>query len=265
LTGKEFIDSGILELYALGMLSPAQQAEVERMCAQHAEVKDELAVVEASMEAIDSELGIASPPLLKKNLFAALPEQATPLRTIKYSQSESTRGSWMLAASVAIAILSFGAALFYFQKYNSVNGEYEALVAENSMMAQELDQVRNSLNQNERLLSLATDESTKRIQLNPTKEGSALQLFVYWNTASEEVYLDLGNLGAPGDQQDYQLWAIVEGKPVDMGIIDFANPDSLQKMKPVKGAVAFAITLEPKGGLPSPTLENMVVLGQIST
>ncbi|MEQ8530371.1 MAG: anti-sigma factor [Imperialibacter sp.] len=265
MTSKEFIESGILELYVLGTLSTAEQAEVERMCAEHPEVKAELEAVEQAMELMDQELGIAPPAAAKQKLFDALPESSLAGRQMHLQPTGETKGSWMMAASVTIALLSFAAAIFYFQKYNSVSGEYEALVSQNSMMAQELNQVKNSLDQNEQLLGLATDESTKRVQLDATKEDSNLQLFVYWNTASEEVYLDLGNLGAPGDQQDYQLWAIVEGKPVDMGLIDFTNPNSLVKMKNIKGAVAFAITLEPKGGLESPTLENMVVLGQITT
>ncbi|MEQ8688903.1 MAG: anti-sigma factor [Imperialibacter sp.] len=267
MTSKEFIESGILELYVLGTLSAPEKAEVERMCAEHPDVKAELEAVERAMELMDQELGIAPPVPVKQKLFDALPESTLvgKGKQIHLQPASETKNNWMMAASVTVALLSFIAALFYFQKYNSVSGEYEALVAQNSMMAQELNQVKNSLDQNEQMLALATDESTKRIQLNATKEGSNLQLFVYWNTTSEEVYLDLGNLGTPGDQQDYQLWAIVEGKPVDMGVIDFTNSNSLVKMKNIKGAVAFAITLEPKGGLESPTLENMVVLGQIAT
>jgi anti-sigma-K factor RskA len=265
LTSKEFIESGILELYVLGTLSAAEQAEVERMCAEHPEVKAELEAVEDSMGLMDQELGMTPPVSVKQKLFDALPESNPVGKQIHLQPAGETKSNWMMAASVTFALLSFATALFFFQRYNSVSGEYEALVAQNSMMAQELNQVKNSLDQNEQMLALATDESTRRIQLNATKEGSNLQMFVYWNTTSEEVYLDLGNLGTPGDQQDYQLWAIVEGKPVDMGVINFSDPDSLQKMKTVKGAVAFAITLEPKGGLEAPTLENMVVLGQITT
>ncbi|MEQ8808502.1 MAG: anti-sigma factor [Imperialibacter sp.] len=265
MTSKEFIESGLLELYVLGTLSAPEKAEVERMCAEHPEVKAELEAVEQAMELMDQELGIAPAVSVKQTLFDALPVSSLAGKQVQLLKEGEKRNSWMMAASVTIALLSFAAALFYFQKYSSVSGEYEALVAQNSMMAQELNQVKNSLDQNEQMLALATDQNTRRIQLNATKEGSNLQLFVYWNTSSEEVYLDLGNLGTPGNQQDYQLWAIVEGKPVDMGVIDFTNSNSLVKMKNIKGAVAFAITLEPKGGLESPTLENMVVLGQITT
>jgi anti-sigma-K factor RskA len=263
LTSKELIESGLLELYVLGTLSEAERAEVERMCLVHPEVKAELEEVENAMEQMDHELGVAPPAALKKQLFANLSATESRGKQVEMYPSRE-RGSWMMAASVTFAVLSFAAAIFYFQKYSSMSGQYEALVAQNTQMAQELNQVKNSLDENEGLLALATDESTQRIALNATKEGSDLQLFVYWNSASEEVYLDLGNLNMPGAQEDYQLWAIVGGQPVSMGVIDFSNPDSLQKMISVKNAAAFAITLEPKGGRPTPTLENMVVLGQVN-
>lgn len=264
MTSKEFIESGLLELYVLGTLSEAERAEVERMCLEHPEVKAELDEVENAMEQIDRELGVAPPAKSKQALFQHLPEMAAGegKRVDMYPASE--KGSWMMAASITFAVLSLAVAVFYFQKYNNVSGQYDALVAQNTQMAQELNQVKNSLSENEGLLALATDESTQRIALNATKEGSNLQLFVYWNSASEEVYLDLGNLNIPGAQEDYQLWAIVGGQPVSMGVIDFSSPDSLQKMISVKDAAAFAITLEPKGGRPTPTIENMVVLGQVN-
>ena len=39
--------------------------------------------------------------------------------------------------------------------------------------------------------------------------------------------------------------------------------NSVQKMKPFAKADAFAITLEKKGGSPSPTMEAMYVMGKV--
>lgn len=267
MTSKEFIDSGLLELYVLGTLSEQERADVVRMCREFPEVKAELTAIEASMEAIDQSLAVAPPVGVKSGIFEEI-ENATPKQGKQVemgAKNDSPGGTgWMLAASVTLAIISLATAVFYFQKYTDLSGEYEALVAQNTQMAQDLNQVKNSLSENESLLALATDESTQRIALSATREGSDLQVLVYWNTTSQQVYLDLGNLSMPGSQEDYQLWAIVGGQPVDMGVINFNDPASLQKMNAIHGAVAFAITLEPKGGKPAPTLENMVVLGKVS-
>ncbi|WP_350340234.1 anti-sigma factor [Paraflavitalea speifideaquila] len=46
---------------------------------------------------------------------------------------------------------------------------------------------------------------------------------------------------APAGRQ-YQLWALVDGKPVDAGMLD--NCDGLCQLKNIQQAQAFAITLE---------------------
>jgi anti-sigma-K factor RskA len=68
---------------------------------------------------------------------------------------------------------------------------------------------------------------------------------------------------ASADQQ-YQLWAIKDGQPIDAGVLpqQFAYSD-LIAMKNIDNAQAFAITLEKKGGVASPTLTEMYVLGEV--
>jgi anti-sigma-K factor RskA len=61
--------------------------------------------------------------------------------------------------------------------------------------------------------------------------------------------------------KQYQLWAIVDGKPVDAGMI--GDCEGLCKMKVIDHAEAFAVTLENAGGSPAPTLTAMFVLGKV--
>jgi anti-sigma-K factor RskA len=78
--------------------------------------------------------------------------------------------------------------------------------------------------------------------------------------------LNISEIPTPPEDKQYQLWAIVNGKPVDAGIFDLAantNTAVLQKMKPIADAQAFAITLEKKGGTHVPTLNAMFLLGNV--
>ncbi len=89
---------------------------------------------------------------------------------------------------------------------------------------------------------------------------------VYWNKASKEVFIEIKNLPVPEAGKQYQLWAIVNGKPVDAGMITLTQGDSsLHKMKNFDAVQAFAITLEKEGGSPSPTLTEMYVMGAIGS
>lgn len=75
------------------------------------------------------------------------------------------------------------------------------------------------------------------------------------------TYINSSLLPQAAADKQYQLWAIVDGKPVDLGVI---NKDStFSTMKQVQNAQAFAITLEPLGGRPAPTMDKMYVLGNV--
>ena len=42
---------------------------------------------------------------------------------------------------------------------------------------------------------------------------------VFWDTKSKDVYLLANKLPQAAADKQYQLWAIVDGKPVDAGVI----------------------------------------------
>jgi len=70
----------------------------------------------------------------------------------------------------------------------------------------------------------------------------------------------------PADR-DYQLWVIDPkyATPVSAGVFQVDGQGggriNFKPDKNIATAGKFAVTLEPKGGLPTPTLKNLVLLG----
>jgi hypothetical protein len=70
---------------------------------------------------------------------------------------------------------------------------------------------------------------------------------VYWDTASQDVYLMINNMPKPPSDKQYQLWAFLNDQPIDMGLIEITEkPLQLYRLKKAQAAQAFAITLEKK-------------------
>ena len=67
----------------------------------------------------------------------------------------------------------------------------------------------------------------------------------------------------PAKDKQYQLWAIIDGKPIDAGMMDIEAPGAIHKMKSITGAQAFAVTLEKKGGSANPTMNAMYLMGNV--
>ncbi|MEZ4904504.1 MAG: anti-sigma factor [Spirosomataceae bacterium] len=82
------------------------------------------------------------------------------------------------------------------------------------------------------------------------------------NPNTQEVQLNVLSLPTPTSDKQYQLWALVGGNPVDLGVFDVNT--AMQKMKAIPKADAFAVTLEKKGGSPTPHLEELYVMGKVA-
>jgi anti-sigma-K factor RskA len=103
----------------------------------------------------------------------------------------------------------------------------------------------------------------KRVIMKGTANAPEALASVYWNDSSKEVYLRIQNMKDLTQEKQYQLWAIIDGKPVDAGVFD-GNLAGLLKMKDIaRGASNFAVTIEPRGGQQSPTMETLQVLGNV--
>ena len=79
---------------------------------------------------------------------------------------------------------------------------------------------------------------------------------IIFNEQTRKTYLWSAHLPQLDNNQQYQLWALVDGKPIDLGVFDPKNEViNLKSLK--ENPQAFAVTIEAKGGKPTPTLSNM--------
>jgi anti-sigma-K factor RskA len=130
-------------------------------------------------------------------------------------------------------------------------------------VAKDYNTVNQRLDQIENDLKVIDNPAFKRVVMKGTDQAPQAMASVYWNESSREVYLSIQSMKELSRESQYQLWAIIDGKPVDVGVFD-GNIAGLIKMKEIgNGAAAFAVTIEPRGGKPAPTLETMQVVGNV--
>jgi anti-sigma-K factor RskA len=89
-------------------------------------------------------------------------------------------------------------------------------------------------------------------------------MFVYWNTQTKQVSVDIKSLPTLPANQQYQLWSLVDGKPVDAGVFEADTTNSVQALQRLNRSIgradAFAVTVEKRGGSPTPTLSTLLAL-----
>ena len=72
LTNKEYIDSGILEQYVLGIASTAESNEVEMMAAANPEIQEEIDAIARSLEIFAQAVAVEPNPVIKPFLLATI-------------------------------------------------------------------------------------------------------------------------------------------------------------------------------------------------
>jgi anti-sigma-K factor RskA len=261
---REYISSGILEAYALGELSEKERNEVEKNLVQHPELREELALIEVAQEAFLMQTAIKPRAALKDELFAKISDRKPGAKVVPMKAGNIAFWKWMAAASITLAVITSYLAINYRSKLQSTQSELQNAIALNQRMAQDYNQVNERLDKIELDLGITNDPSFQRIVLAGTPNVPEARAYVYWNENTREVYLSVQNMKALAHDNQYQLWAIIDGKPVDAGVFDGLTATGLLKMKDIgSGAAVFAVTIEPRGGKASPTLETMQVAGNV--
>ena len=112
-------------------------------------------------------------------------------------------------------------------------------------------------------MDVMTDKNAMPVVLKGTEKSPDALAKIFWMKNTGDVYVDPTNLPQAPSGMQYQVWAIVDGKPVDAGMIATEKGVyKIQKMKSFGKAQAFAITLETAGGNPTPK-GDMIVLAKI--
>jgi anti-sigma-K factor RskA len=261
---EEYISSGVLEGYALGELSARERAEVERNLAQFPELRQELLLIEETQEKLLMRSAIQPNARVKKNLFEKIDERNPAGKVVSIAQGDSRISFWKYAAaaSVAIALVTSYLAYNYYSKWRSTENNLSDLIAQNQQMARDYNTVNQRLDKIETDIKIIDNPEFNRVVMKGTPNAPDAMAYVYWNENSQEVYLSIQNMKMLAQENQYQLWAIVDGKPVDAGVFD-GNFAGLLKMKNLTGAAAFAVTIEPRGGKPTPSIETMQVIGNV--
>ena len=265
---KAYIESGILELYVLGDVTPQEKLEVEAMAAKHPAIKAELEEIEKSLELYAEANAIEPDENQRDRVLNSLVvnlgddrnfgrrEEKPEAKVVPFEQPKQTNFyKYAFAASLALLIASTIALISVYNKLKDSQNLVASLNNQNQQMA-------NTVSLKDGEIGVLRDPSFKMYKLNGTTKSPKSALMVAWSPSKKKVWIDMATAKMPANDKDhsYQLWAIVAGKPIDLGVFnaDTTSKD-MKEMKDVELASAFAVTLEKRGGSLTPSMDEMMV------
>lgn len=264
---EDIISSGILELYAAGLASDQEAREVQQYIALYPEVALELRQIENSLESYALAGGIEPSTSVRKKIFERINEKEThPAEadaapdSITGAKIISVAPYWKYAAAASVVLL-LGSIVMNIVQYNKSND----IAGNLQQTQQELAVLKEDNKAMEGDMQVVQNKYSKPVSLHGLEAAPNAAAKIFWMENTGEVYLDPSNLPEAPTGKQYQLWGIVDGKPVDGGMILTSKKGDkyrIQKMKTFGKVEAFAVTLENEAGNTQPK-GPMFVMGKM--
>ncbi len=262
MNSQELIGSGLLEAYALGQASTEEVRLVERMRASDPQVDVAITEIELSLEALARKRSVAPPDRVRAALLTELGgRDGARVFPLTRNDRKDQWKTWLAAASVLILAGSIGTNLMLYNRLGRVQDQLARFESEREVLAEQLQVNNASLEGTREQLQVLLDPRRKVIPLAGLPVDPSGSARVYWDPFTHEVHVNVLSLPAPPPGKQYQLWALAGGVPIDAGVFDVVG--GLQAMRAITSAEAFAVTLEKAGGVPSPTLSAMYLMGPV--
>ena len=240
-----FLDTDLLEKYLLGNTSLEESQQVERYIAMYPEVRKTYDELQENLEAFAKMHALKTPEGLKTKILVRIRAQQAGRRKFR---------RYAIAATIAAFIFAGSSYFFWNQSQNLqqentiVNNKIKTLEAD---MRSQLEDVRNQF-------IVLNNPSTRKYMVNGNKKARELKAVAYINPVKKLSYINVRNLPNLPEDKCYQMWAEVNGKMVNLGIIkEIEDKDKLLALPYAEKAISY-ITIEPKGGNDTPTVQNIV-------
>lgn len=271
---RTYIESGILELYVLEQLDAKEKAEVEAMAAKYPEIKQEIEAIEIAMEQYAQQNSIKPSADVESKILAQISpapiRDSQPVVPFNAAAYEAKIKTLRIALAACASLLVVSGVVLYntHSKLDNAKDQIAILSTEKEQFTTTVNYIKQTNADLQKIADMVNNPSWKIVQLAGTQMDPNAKMVVYWDTAKQNVILDQSKMRLPinDTEHQYQLWALVDGKPVDLGVFDMKADSTkiLIDMKAISNAQTFAVTLEKRGGNPTPTMTQLIVAGNVS-
>lgn len=246
------IEHGVLEQYLLGELTADEQIQVERVLNIDADLKNKFDVLEANFEKMAFENAINPPNEVKINLMQNINASQTKIIPL---QNSNPFKAYLYAASGIAACLLLGT-FWMFTQLNKSNKQLQIVEEQNQLLIKDIEGLTNNLEYTSQYFNIINSPDTEQFILTGNDLAPNSKVVSYVNHKNKSVIINTKELQKLDADHDYQMWADVEGKMINMGVID--KEKQLLAMNYIDNAESLNITIEPAGGNDHPTVSRLV-------
>ncbi|MFZ1529541.1 MAG: anti-sigma factor [Ferruginibacter sp.] len=240
MTINEYIASGIVEAYVMGLCSAEEEREFEQMRLQYPELDAAVNTFEYKLEERLKEESLSPSASVNERILSGLGQLAGKIEapTVRMAQKKTFNWKWLAAASFLLFVAS---AIFNWVQFKNNSRPFVVNVSENGQTLPAQD------------YAIMLNPSITPVAMYGQGFHSICRCTLFWDKKTGKAYLMIHHLPQSSDSKDFQLWAMVDGKPVSAGIVkDDIRGRFIELNNIPPGTAEFMVTLEKAGGAAEP-------------
>ena len=249
---NSYISSGIIETYVMGLCTPEEKNEMELLRRQHPQLND--AVLQYETEFENNLLIHATAPGddVDEKILQSLRSLQTPIVEINGAKLVSKKISWYKPVAAAAILLLAASAFYNYTQFKKINEQQLALHEKEKYSPLPISDY-----------NILKQPSITPVAMYGVASHAICRCTIFWDKKTGKAYIMIHHLPLSSNN-NYQLWAMVDGKQVSVGLVNDKIRDRFIEMNNVPaGAISFIVTLEKEGGNTTPTLEETYLSGKI--
>ena len=247
-----FLQSGMLDKYILGVTTASESLQVEHYISSYPEVKAEYERLQDNLEILAKANAVEAPNFVLDAVLKDIEEK--PVKTLREQRHKTPWYS--IAASIAAFIFA-GYAFMLYQQNSALNQENQVVVEEIFDLRSDIEKNNTRLDNLMRQFMKLNNPETEKYVLRGNERAKDLKTVAYINAVDKTSMIDVVSLPKLPEDQTYQIWAELQDRMVNLGILDVSDR-TLKNIPYMEDALALSITIEPKNGADTANTENAV-------
>lgn len=252
-----FLNSTLLSKYLVGETSYEESKEVEHFIFKYPEAAIAYEKLQDNLEIIAKAGAIDVPSNILSDILESLDEK-NETKVIQLVNHRKT--SWYSIAASAAAVLFAATSFMLYQKNQNLINENNVVIEEIFDLRSDIDKNNYKLDELSRELMKLNNPDARKYVINGNERAKNLKTVAYINSVEKTSMIDVITLPQLPKEQHYQIWAELQDRMVNLGILDESDR-RLKQIPYMEDALALSIKIGTKG---DDTNENNTEVAEIS-
>lgn len=239
-------------MYVMDLCSQQERDELDALRKMHPSIEDAITEFEMQLENKLMQDAIVPGHLIDTKIINSIKQNNKVNFTA--TKSNSNKIIWLQSVAAAAILLLLISSVFNYFLYKKSSQQQILLAKQNIPIVPTLP-VSD--------YNILKQPTITPVAMYGVAPHSICRCTMFWDKPTGKAYIMIHHLPTASGY-NYQLWALVNGKPQSIGVINDAIRDRFIEISNVPAnATAFTVTLEKLGGSPSPSVDETYLSGHI--